>query len=214
MRLRKIPQALTYLKQMDQVLILDSTKRQEVRHERGQTVALEIGCGKGDFSIGRAQAHPETHYYALEKYDSVLFKAVQKANALKLNNLTFILGDAADVGQLFEPQSVDKIYLNFSDPWPKARHAKRRLTYVEKLAIYDDLLLPTGKIELKTDNQGFFASSIDQLVQSKWHIEQLCANLYETNEFAEIKAFQTEYEKKFIGRGEPIYYLRASKGYK
>jgi len=211
MRLRKIPQAFAYLEEANHVL-LDSTIDKKLQHTPTQQIALEIGCGKGDFIIAQAQAHPNVQYYALEKYDSVLFKAAQKADVLNLANLTFILGDAANLNAIFESNIFDKIYLNFSDPWPKLRHAKRRLTHESKLRLYKELLQVEGVIELKTDNEGFFNSSLDELKQADWRIDALCVDLYNTTDFSEIKAYQTEYEKKFIARGKPIYYVCARQG--
>jgi len=209
MRLRKIPAAAAYLAGSDAVIILDDEKLKVLRHESESEVVLEIGCGKGDFIISQALAHPNRKHYALEKYDSVLLKAVQKAEQLELPNLTFILGDAADLANLFTPGALAKIYLNFSDPWPKARHAKRRLTYRTKLALYADLLAVQGCIELKTDNTGLFQSSIEELAHAGWDLLDHCENLYETTDFASIKAYKTEYEKKFLKKGIPIHYLSA-----
>jgi tRNA (guanine-N7-)-methyltransferase len=209
MRLRKIPAAAAYLAHSEAVIVLDELQAGVLRHEPGQEVVLEIGCGKGDFIIAQAQANPKRQHYALEKYDSVLLKAVQKAEELSLPNLTFILGDAIDLAKLFGPQTLAKIYLNFSDPWPKARHAKRRLTYRTKLALYAELLAAWGHIELKTDNTGFFHASIEELTHACWDIQDRCEDLYGTSEFAPIKAYKTEYEKKFLKRGLPIHYLSA-----
>jgi len=208
MRLRKIPAARSYLENAANVMILDAETSMLLEHNKTQQVELEIGCGKGDFIIARAQANKDVQYYALEKYDSVLYKAVQKAEGLELDNLTFILGDAVDLAQLFQPQSIATIYLNFSDPWPKIRHAKRRLTHTTKLALYRDLLAPTGVLEMKTDNADLFAFSLEMLADVQWALEDKSNDLYGADMFTDVKAYQTEYEKKFIKRGQPIHYLR------
>jgi len=211
MRLRKIPNARTYLKQATNVLELTENTEQLVSLCEQADVELEIGCGKGDFIIKRAMEHPQKQYFALEKYDSVLLKAVQKVEADIPSNLTFILGDAEHLLQMFPPACLTKIYLNFSDPWPKKKHGKRRLTYRTKLKIYETLLKETGCLEMKTDNQLLFESTLQELSLEHWYIHEVSLDLYHTEKYEQIKRFQTEYEKKFIQKNQRIYYLQASK---
>lgn len=210
MRLRKIPAAKQYLADASHVLTLTAESQLLTLNEKRDT-ELEIGCGKGDFIIKRATLNPKNDYYALEKYDSVLLKAVKKQEQTEMENLTFVLGDAEHLLTMFPSRSLTKLYLNFSDPWPKKKHAKRRLTYSKKLQMYEQLLKPTGVLEMKTDNQSLFESTLRELSYEHWHIDEISLDLYQDEHFKETKAFQTEYEKKFIAKQKRIYYLQAHK---
>lgn len=216
MRLKKIPYAYKYLKEHKQVIILDEVLSQQKNFTltppcECNHIELEIGCGKGDFIIKKAKMHPEIYFIALEKYDSVLLRAVEKLeqDEGKINNLLFVLGDAKDLSNFFNNQKLQKIYLNFSDPWPKKRHEKRRLSYPQKLFLYQEILEDDGKIAIKTDNAKFFAYTIEKLSQSGWVVEECSVDLYQDKQYAEVRVFQTEYEKKFVKRNMPIYYCLA-----
>ncbi len=125
-----------------------------------QPLRIEIGMGKGRFMMDLAAAHPDINYLGIERYSSVLLRALQKMEENPLPNLFFICMDAADVAEVFDHGEVDRIYLNFSDPWPKDRHAKRRLTSRQFFARYDEVLAPEGCLEFKTDNQDLFTFSL------------------------------------------------------
>ena len=210
MRLKKVPHAEAFLAASGRVIYLEEDKLvADPVQASEQRIELEIGCGKGDFILGRAAANPETTYYAIEKFDSVLFRAVEKVEPGTLPNMQFILGDAEHLEQMFVQHSLDRIFLNFSDPWPKTRHAKRRLTYRTKLEIYANLLKESGVLELKTDNQSLFESTLLELSHEKWTLDEVSINLYENEKLAHKTKFQTEYEKKFVAKGMPIYYLKA-----
>lgn len=173
-------------------------------------VYLEIGMGKGDFVIGMAKKHPEVIFLGLEKYSSVLLKAIQKYDKLeeKPNNLWFLWENALDLTEMFPPKSLDGIYLNFSDPWPKERYAKRRLTAPAFLEKYHQILKPECRIEFKTDNEGLFRFSIESLANnSKFETRKIYWDLH--REISLEENIMTEYEKKFSALGHPIFKLEA-----
>ena len=124
--------------------------------------------GKGKFIHTMAMEHPEINYLGIEKYSTVLLRAVQKMEAMELPNLKFLRMDAEEITQVFGPGEVDRIYLNFSDPWPKDRHAKRRLPSKEFLARYDQILAKDGWIEFKTDNRALFDFAVEELEPAGW----------------------------------------------
>lgn len=126
-------------------------------------IHLEIGSGKGKFIIELAQMNPNIHYVAMEKEINVSYRILEKQTELKLSNLTIISGDASDLDSFFDKGSIEKIYLNFSDPWPKSRHHKRRLTYPTFLKTYKQLLTKGGQIEFRTDHQGLFDDSVEYI---------------------------------------------------
>ncbi len=172
-------------------------------------VYLEIGMGKGDFIIELARRNPNINYIGLEKFPSVIVVAMDKVVASKLDNIRLICFDATNLKDIFEDHEVDQIYLNFSDPWPKARHAKRRLTSKLFLSIYQDILKEDGTIEFKTDNRGLFEYSLISFNENNWQMLNLTLDLhtdYNTEEIA-----KTEYEKRFIGLGQPIYFVEIKK---
>ena len=137
-------------------------------------IHIEIGMGKGQFLLNMAKRFPEVNFVGIERYTSVLLRAVEKYDTEEfnmLNNVRLVCMDARDVEEVFAPEEVEKIYLNFSDPWPKARHAKRRLTSVEFLARYEKILVPGGKVEFKTDNTELFNFSLEQVREAGWILE-------------------------------------------
>ena len=168
MRLRNNPKAKELIENHRDVVI-DLKEKVDLKtlFASNQPVRMEIGMGKGDFIINKALQHPEINFIGVEKYDSVLYVALKKYLAMeqKPSNLRFICFDATNLLDYFEKNSLQKIYLNFSDPWPKAKHAKRRLTYRSYLAIYQELLSEDGDIEFKTDNRGLFEYSLISMNQ-------------------------------------------------
>lgn len=165
---------------------------------------IEIGMGKGKFIYEMARRNPEINYIGIEKYSSVLLRAVQKMEEEPLVNLKFIRMDAEDITDVFAENEVDKIYLNFSDPWPKDRHAKRRLPSKEFLARYDQLLVKDGFLEFKTDNRGLFDFAVEQLPEAGWKAEKITYDLHHDEEMVRGNVM-TEYEEKFSSMGNPIY---------
>ena len=169
-------------------------------------ICLEVGTGKGNFIIDMAIKNPCVNFVGLEKYTSVSARALQKCEDLKLDNLVFINEDALNLDKWFNKE-IDTIYLNFSDPWPKKRHAKRRLTSEIFLSLYDKVFKDTCKIVQKTDNTILFESSIISLSNYGYKIEDISLDLWSTDKVYS----ETEYEHKFRLQGDKIYYLRAVK---
>lgn len=167
-------------------------------------IHIEIGCGKGDFVIGMAEAFPDVNYVAVEKFDSVLIRADEKALLKDLPNLRFINYDAITLEEVFADGEIDNIYLNFSDPWPKTRHAKRRLTSPLFLDVYKKIMKDTGAIMQKTDNVILFQYSIESLSQNSWYLSNISVDLHKEERFN----IMTEYEMKKCKFG-PIYRLEA-----
>ncbi len=169
---------------------------------------VEIGTGKGRFITMLAEEHPEIHYIGVEKYASVLIRAIEKRKEREdLNNLTFLAVDAEILPDVFAEGEVDRIYLNFSDPWPKDRHARRRLTSREFLARYRQFLKPEGELCFKTDNQALFEFSVQEAKETGWELTRLTRDLHHSP-YAEGNVM-TEYEEKFSALGNPIYYMTA-----
>ena len=169
----------------------------------GRTAPLhvEIGVGKGDFITELAARHPEINYVGLEAQQGVLYFAARKAAVRELSNVRLLVFDATHLTELFAPNEVDRIYLNFSDPWPKARHAKRRLTSAFFLARYAAALKADGEIHFKTDNMGLFDYSIETMQREGWQLSHVTYDLHACGEEDNI---MTEYERKFSTRGAKI----------
>lgn len=169
-----------------------------------QPIHIEIGMGKGKFLMGMAAANPNINYLGIEKYSTVLLRAIQKMEENELPNLKFIRMDAEDICEVFGKEEIDKIYLNFSDPWPKDRHAKRRLPSKEFLARYHEFLVKDGRLEFKTDNVDLFDFALEELEPAGWKLEAVTRDLHHD---ASMNAgnIMTEYEEKFSSLGNPIY---------
>nr|WP_178632792.1 tRNA (guanosine(46)-N7)-methyltransferase TrmB [uncultured Mediterraneibacter sp.] len=167
---------------------------------------IEIGMGKGQFILNMAKKYPEVNFIGIERYSSVLLRALEKFDTeeyQELTNIRFVCMDAREVENVFAPEEVDKIFLNFSDPWPKARHAKRRLTSTEFLARYEKVLHEGGVVEFKTDNTELFNFSLEQVEEAGWN---LLAHTYDLHHHEEMNKgnIMTEYEEKFSQKGNPI----------
>lgn len=166
-------------------------------------VHIEIGMGKGKFIHTMSKEHPHINYVGIEKYSSVLLRAVQKMEQEELPNLKFLRMDAEDITKVFGPGEVDRIYLNFSDPWPKDRHAKRRLPSREFLARYDVILKKGGRLEFKTDNRELFDFAVEELEPAGWRADVITYDLHGEPALMEGNVM-TEYEEKFSSMGNPI----------
>lgn len=169
---------------------------------------IEIGMGKGRFLMELAKANLEINYIGIERYTSVLIKAIKKIESAPLPNLYFMCMDAANLEQIFSPGEIDRIYLNFSDPWPKDRHARRRLTSPQYLKRYASVLAPGGRIEFKTDNEGLFDFSLESVETSGWTLLECTRDLHLDTSMNQGN-IMTEYEEKFSAQGNPIYKLTA-----
>ena len=165
---------------------------------------IEIGMGKGRFITALAASDPTANYLGIEKYSTVLLKAVRKFSKNELDNLRFIRMDAEYILDVFGENEINKIYLNFSDPWPKDRHAKRRLPSSNFLNKFEKLLKPDGIIEFKTDNRDLFDFGVEEAKASGWEILYLTYDLHHDAE-AMKSNIMTEYEEKFSALGNPIY---------
>ena len=218
MRLRNIPGAKDAILECDWVI--DEPERFKGKWEsvfgEKRPLFLEVGMGKGRFLMDMARLHPERNFVGIEMYDSVLLRALQKREELeeageKFSNLVFIRVDARLLPEIFEKDEVDGIYLNFSDPWPKDRHARRRLTSHEFLDRYDQFLAADGRLEFKTDNQDLFTFSLEEIETSdRWHLNASTRDLHHDPSMNEGN-IMTEYEEKFSSKGNPICKLIASR---
>ena len=168
---------------------------------------IEVGMGKGRFIMELAGMHPDINYIGIERYPSVLLRGLQKRAQLELDNIYFMCIDAKEMADYFAPGEVDKIYLNFSDPWPKERHAKRRLTSPAFMAVYDKILTEEGVVEFKTDNRPLFDYSLEAIPSKRWEITASTFDLHHSP-MAEGNVM-TEYESKFAAEGKPICKLVA-----
>ncbi len=171
-----------------------------------QPLHLEIGCGKGQFIHTLASRYPNINFLAVEQYDSVIVRALEKVIDDPKDNLYLLRIDARHVAKSLPEDSLEKIYLNFSDPWPKVRHEKRRLTHHHFLKLYQTMLKPKGSIELKTDNKDLFSYSLMSMNTFGMHFDYITLDLHaeDTNDNIE-----TEFEEKFKNQG-PIYKLIAT----
>lgn len=165
---------------------------------------IEIGMGKGRFIIDLARMHPEINYVGIEKYSSVLLRGIQKMETDPLPNLYFIRMEAEEIADVFGREEVERIYLNFSDPWPKDRHAKRRLPSREFLKRYDEILVRDGVIEFKTDNEDLFRFALEEIAPAGWRLLQMTEDLHHDEKMLAGNVM-TEYEEKFSALGNPIY---------
>ena len=171
--------------------------------ENSNNIEIEIGMGKGDFLINKALDNPSINYIGIEKYDSVLVYVKRKLDELNINNLRIINIDAINLLDVFG-EEISKIYLNFSDPWPKKRHAKRRLTYEKFLTIYDQVFVNKSvNIEMKTDNDDLFEYSLESFKEHGYKVNKIDRNIDDK--------YKTEYEKKFMEKGKNINFVSICK---
>lgn len=166
-------------------------------------IHIEIGMGKGRFLMGMAARHPEINYIGIEKYSSVLLRAIQKMEEDELPNVRFLRMDAEDLCNVFDKEEISRIYLNFSDPWPKDRHAKRRLPSRQFLARYDEILKKDGTLEFKTDNRILFDFALEELEPAGWKADVVTFDLHGDEALMQGNVM-TEYEERFSSIGNPI----------
>lgn len=213
MRLRNIPGADEVVSNSS-YCIQEPVELKGIWHEfleNDNPIHIEVGMGKGRFIMDLAALHPDINYIGIERYTSVLLRAVQKIEENPLPNVHFLCIDAATLPEIFGKGEVDKIYLNFSDPWPKDRHARRRLTSHEFLDRYNEFLAAEGCIEFKTDNQDLFTFSLEEIENSPiWHLDASTRDLHH-DEVMNQGNVMTEYEEKFSSKGNPICKLIASR---
>lgn len=209
MRVRNRPGAAEMLAAHPNFVISDPTlwkgKWNEL-FENDHPIHIEIGMGKGQFITGMAKAHPEINYIGVEMQVSVVSIALDKLIEQPLPNLKLLYVDGSALTEYFADSEVDQIYLNFSDPWPKKRHEKRRLTYKTFLAVDEQILRPNGEIHFKTDNQGLFEYSLASFSQYGMILKQVWLDLHQSQFEGNI---MTEYEEKFSSKGQRIYRVEA-----
>ncbi|HBK4964230.1 TPA: tRNA (guanosine(46)-N7)-methyltransferase TrmB [Enterococcus faecium] len=209
MRVRNRPGAAEMLAAHPNFVISDPTlwkgKWNEL-FENDHPIHVEIGMGKGQFITGMAKAHPEINYIGVEMQVSVVSIALDKLIEQPLPNLKLLHVDGSALTEYFADSEVDQIYLNFSDPWPKKRHEKRRLTYKTFLAVDEQILRPNGEIHFKTDNQGLFEYSLASFSQYGMILKQVWLDLHQSQFEGNI---MTEYEEKFSSKGQRIYRVEA-----
>lgn len=191
-------------KEEDRFALIDTKKV----FDNDNPVMLEIGCGKGGFITQMATLHPEINFLAVEKISNVLICAMEKAKYEKLKNVAFLNCDASNLGYYINQSSINRIFLNFSCPWPKHRYINQRLTNPRFLKIYDKLLVEGGDIIQKTDSPLMFEYSVEQFSQFGFGLYGVTCDLHNSEIENEVK---TEYEKYFSGIGKPIFRLQAKK---
>lgn len=178
----------------------------QTRFEKAQPLHIEVGSGKGRFIVEMAKAHPEINYISIEIQTSVIVSVLELQLETQLPNLQILHADGRNLNQYFEPGEVSRIYLNFSDPWPKKRHEKRRLTSADFIKQYEEILVADGEIHFKTDNQGLFEYTLYSFSQYGIKLKQVWLDLHHSDFEGNI---MTEYEEKFSSKGNRIYRLEA-----
>ncbi|WP_394580380.1 tRNA (guanosine(46)-N7)-methyltransferase TrmB [Cytobacillus firmus] len=205
MRQRNKPWAKDKLAEYPQYVISEPEKYKGMWNEafdKDQPLHIEIGTGKGRFITGMAKANPDINYIGIELAESVIVTALDRIIEEELPNIKLLNVNANDLRDYFEKGEVNRVYLNFSDPWPKKRHAKRRLTYRSFLDIYEDILVDKGEIHFKTDNQGLFESSLMSFSDYGMLLTFVSLDLHNSDFEGNI---MTEYEEKFSSRGSRIF---------
>ena len=215
MRLRNIPGADDVIKNHPIAVknVKESKGGWDKIFENNNPIYIEIGMGKGQFILNLAKQNPQINYVGIERYSSVLLRAIEKFDTeefCELKNVRFICMDAMELPEVFELGEVAKIYLNFSDPWPKKRHARRRLTSTQFFAQYDKVLAKEGVVEFKTDNRPLFEFSLEQVEEAGWKLIGKTFDLHHDVQMNEGNVM-TEYEEKFSSMGNPIHKLIATR---
>ncbi|PGL69043.1 tRNA (guanosine(46)-N7)-methyltransferase TrmB [Bacillus sp. AFS055030] len=210
MRLRHKPGAADQVKQNAHYVIPNPTEQKGKWKEvfqNDQPIHIEVGTGRGRFMVGMAKANPHINYIGIEKYTSVISDALDKLIEADVPNLKLLNVDAQKLTDFFEDGEIDRVYLNFSDPWPKARHEKRRLTYKTFLEMYQQIMKNDGEIHFKTDNQDLFEFSIMSMANYGMTMHFLSLDLHNSDFEGNI---MTEYEEKFSSKGNRIYRVEAA----
>lgn len=216
MRMRKKKHGAERIAACASLLIEDTSRLGTLKSDptgifpKTRPIHMEIGCGKGSFAVGMAAHHPEWNFIAMERVADVACCALEKAKGAEADrpgdNLRFLIGNAEHLGEWVEPHSVSRIYLNFSDPWPKKGYAKRRLTHRRFLELYRGILVEGGELYLKTDNMGLFDFSLEEFEACGLNVTFSSRDFHKTPEAADN--IMTEYEANFTAQGMPIYCAR------
>lgn len=210
MRQRHKPWAEDFLNENEHIVIpnaIDNKEKWKSIFKNDHPIHVEVGTGKGQFLVGMAKQHPDINFIGIEVAKSVIVSAAEKVLDSEVKNLLLLNEDAADLREIFAENEIATIYLNFSDPWPKNRHEKRRLTYHTFLEQYKEVLDPKGKVIFKTDNRGLFEYSLVSFNEFGMKLEEVNLDLHAIDDPFNI---MTEYEEKFAAKGQVIYRSRAS----
>lgn len=212
MRIRRKPEAIPILKAHPLVYEVTDETRGKWRSlfADDHPIYVELGTGKGQFLAKASELYPAINWIGVEKIQEPLLQAVRKGEATENTNLRYLWMDIEKLAEAFAPGEVNRFYLHFSDPWPKARHAKRRLTHHRFLDLYKQILAPDGDLILKTDSPGLYEFSLEEFAETGWKIIEESRDLHHSP-FAATN-ITTEYEEKFASRGMPIYYVRVKPG--
>lgn len=209
MRLRNVKNAKEQIESSSYILLDPKAFRGKFKNlfNNNNPIYIEIGMGKGQFIINNALKYPNINFIGIEKYDSVIVRAIQKIGDRNIPNLKLIRMDALEINEVFEKE-IDRIYLNFSDPWPKDRHEHRRLSSIKFLEKYDMIFKDVKNIVMKTDNRKLFEFSIKSFNNYGYKIEDISLDLYNDDHELNIP---TEYEDRFVSRGQVIYMINIIK---
>lgn len=212
MRLRNVPGSREAIAESNLAINEPQVLKGKWNEEFGNNnpIRIEIGMGKGRFITQLALENPDINYVGIEKYSSVLIRAIEKCQDIEVPNLRFIRMEAEYICDVFNKEEVDRIYLNFSDPWSKDRHAKRRLTSKQFFERYDNILKKDGVVEFKTDNDLLFLFSLEQVPEAGWNLVAQTWDLHNDSEMVKGNVM-TEYESKFSQMGNPIHKLVANR---
>lgn len=203
--MRKRHNLMPRMERCREYLAEDPASRRGIWRENGGKLLLELGCGKGSFTCALSQQESDAEIVAIEKVPDAMILAMEKAKALKLKNVRFLDFDAAGLREIFASGEVDRIYINFCDPWPKSRDAKFRLTAPSFLRIYADILPSGGEVRFKTDNLPLFLWSKEQFENEGWELREVSTDLHRDG----IRGILTDYEKRFLQQGVAIKSLTA-----
>ncbi|WP_332697562.1 tRNA (guanosine(46)-N7)-methyltransferase TrmB [Halalkalibacter lacteus] len=209
MRLRNKPGAKEELNQNPEIIIRNPEKCRGQWKEifgNNNPIYVEVGTGKGQFLMGMSMLHPDVNFIGVEKYESVLITAMNRAKESSQTNVKFLNEDVSDILEFFEASEIDRVFINFTDPWPKNRHEKRRLTYKGFLEMYEQVLKEGGDIHLKTDNQGLFEYSLESFTSYGMTLHHVSLDLHRSNIEGNV---MTEYEQRFSRKGMRIYRCEA-----
>ena len=210
MRMRKKKNCAARIERCGDIRITDPENHKGNWNEvfgNDNPIHVEIGCGKGSFVVGMAKLHPDVNFIAIEKVEDVIVMAMEKAIANEVGNVRFMDLDAERIEDFFEKGEIERIYLNFSDPWKKSKQAKRRLTHKNFLDRYKKVLNSGDYIWFKTDNQKLFEFSLNSFCDEGFKLQNITLDLHNSGFEGNVV---TEYEQRFMDLGQPIYRLEAT----